>query len=171
MYISKGIYAWLLISSAIVAYDASYVLLRPHSLKGGQYHQYFQPYELYIQYDTLYAGNDNTFVRIQSWLNYIEITLAVVACVLSFQKGKGSKIRGALLAVIISAFTFWKTVIYVWYAEPFLTSKAKVLTTDSFLCFWLPTSFWLICPLWTILSVSGRIAKDAIASAPKPKKN
>ena len=35
MYVSKGIYLWLVLSSLIVIFDAAYVLLRPLSLKGG----------------------------------------------------------------------------------------------------------------------------------------
>ena len=41
MYIAKGIYLWLVISSVIVLFDAAYVLLRPDSLKGGIYEHIF----------------------------------------------------------------------------------------------------------------------------------
>ena len=57
MYIPKGIYLWLIISSIIVIYDASYILLRPRSLSGGDLELIFSPYQLYIQYDTLYGNN------------------------------------------------------------------------------------------------------------------
>ena len=48
MYLTKGLYAWLIISSSIVVWDASYVLLRPESLKGGKYEHFFTPYQTYI---------------------------------------------------------------------------------------------------------------------------
>ena len=71
MYISKGVYLWLIVSSLIVIYDASYVLLRPHSLKGGKYEHIYQPYQLYIKFDTLYGDNQDPFNIIQSWLNLV----------------------------------------------------------------------------------------------------
>jgi len=69
MFLSKFNYIWLVVSATIVIWDASYVLLRPHSLKGGLYEHLYAPYQIYIKYDTLYAGNDDLFVVIQSWLN------------------------------------------------------------------------------------------------------
>ena len=35
--ISKGVTLWLIISSIIVIFDGCYILLRPHTLKGGKY--------------------------------------------------------------------------------------------------------------------------------------
>ena len=170
MYISKGIYLWLVLSSVIVLFDASYVLLRPHSLKGGQYEWLFEPYQIYIQFDTLYGDNNDPFVVIQSWLNLAEIAMAFLAVGLSVMKSEKAKLRGALLAIIVSAFTFWKTVIYVWYAHPFLTEQAKSLNLEAFKYFHLPTSFWLICPIWTILSVGCRISKQTQGRVEEKKK-
>ncbi len=62
---------WLVASSLIVIYDASYVLQRPASMEGGKLFPYFSPYALYIQYDTLYGDLKDSFVVIQSWLNLI----------------------------------------------------------------------------------------------------
>ncbi len=71
MFISKGVRLWLVLSALIVIFDASYVLLRPHSLKGGKYECFYGPYQKYIQYDTLYGDNQDRFVVIQSWLNLV----------------------------------------------------------------------------------------------------
>lgn len=57
MYVSKPLYAWFVLSAVIVIFDASYVLLRPESLRGGKYFNIFSPYELYIKHDTLYGPN------------------------------------------------------------------------------------------------------------------
>jgi hypothetical protein len=128
MYISKWVYFWLIVSATIVIWDATYVLLRPDSLEGGKYAAYFSPYQIYIKFDTLYGNNNDRFVRIQSWLNYVEIALTFTAVGLSLCACKGAKAKGALLAMVVSGFTFWKTVIYVWYAEPFLTEATKTFT-------------------------------------------
>ena len=103
---------------------------------------------------------------IQSWLNLVEICLAFLAVILSLCSSRSLKLKGALLAIVVSAFTFWKTVLYVWYAHPFLTAEAKAFTVDSIKFFHFPTSFWLLCPLLTIWSVSSRIA----SALPKEKK-
>ena len=89
--------------------------------------------------------------------------MAFAAVFVSLCPSKPVKIKGALLAIVVSAFTFWKTIIYVWYAHPFLTEAALTISVDSFKFFHLPTSFWLICPLLTIYSVGGRLAKDILA--------
>lgn len=159
MYLSKFVYFWLILSATIVIWDATYVLLRPLSLAGGKYFQFFAPYQHYIKFDTLYADNNDNFVRIQAWLNYIEIVLTYTAVFLSLRSCKGSNVKGAFLAIVVSAFTFWKTVIYVWYAEPFLTPAAKNFTLESIYLFYLPTSPWLLCSLWTIISVSKNLTK------------
>lgn len=46
---------WLLISSIICTWDASFVLLRPRSMPGGDLHKYFAPYSLYVEIDKLYG--------------------------------------------------------------------------------------------------------------------
>lgn len=71
MYIPKPLYIWLILSSFVVIYDASYVLLRPDTMVGGKYFQYFSAYDLYIKFDTLYGNLTDSFVVIQSWLNLV----------------------------------------------------------------------------------------------------
>lgn len=165
MYLSKFVYFWLILSATIVIWDATYVLLRPHSLAGGKYFQYFSPYQLYIKFDTLYGDNNDTFVRIQAWLNYVEIALTYTAVILSLRACKNAKVKGAFLAIVVSAFTFWKTVIYVWYAEPFLTPAAKNFTAESIYLFYIPTAPWLLCSLGSILSISKRLAGELTSPA------
>ena len=55
--------------------------------------------------------------------------MAFISVFLSAFGGKVTKIVGALLAVVTSAFTFWKTVIYVWYADAYLTPEAHAFTS------------------------------------------
>lgn len=79
----------------------------------------------------------------------------------------GSKAKGALVAVVVSAFTFWKTVIYLWYVHPYLTPEAKVINIDSLMYFIIPSSFWIICPFLTMVGVSGRICRELVGKVKK----
>ncbi len=157
MFIPKALYIWLVLSSFVVLYDATYVLLRPATMDGGSLFPYFTGYALYIKFDTLYANLTDTFVVIQSWLNLAEITLILCSVLLSLSSCKIKKLIAALLIVIGSAFVFWKTVIYLWYSHDFTTEAVKKLTTDALLCFVLPSSFWIIFPVLTMYYVSKNI--------------
>lgn len=69
--IPKWITVWLFVSSFVVLYDASYVLLRPATMRGGPLFHIYSPYDLYIKFDTLYGNLTDSFVVIQSWLNLV----------------------------------------------------------------------------------------------------
>ena len=166
MYLTKGIVAWLLISSLIVIFDASYVLLRPESMRGGSLFQYFSPYELYCKFDTLYCHDSDRFVVIQSWLNLMEITMAFISLAMYAFGKQSTQLLGSILAVIVSAFTFWKTVIYIWYADAYLTHDAHTFTTESIYVFYFPTAFWIVFPLYVLWVVPRRIVKHTL---PVPK--
>ena len=139
------------------------------SMRGGSLFDYFSAYELYIKYDTLYGNMTDNFVVIQSWLNLIEITMALLSVVLSAFGGGSTKLSGAMLAVVASAFTFWKTVIYIWYADAHLTPEAHAFTSESIWVFYFPSSFWIIFPLYTIWMVPRNIVKAVGEGAQKPK--
>ena len=124
MYISKAIIFWLVVSSIIVYFDAFYVLMRPETLAGGKYYHIFKPYELYVQFDTLYGMNNDSFVIIQSWLNIFESTLTLIGVVLAISSCQIKQILGGVLCLISSTMIFWKTIIFVWYDRDWLTSDA-----------------------------------------------
>jgi hypothetical protein len=129
MFVHKALYVWLVLSSLIVIYDASYVLLRPDSMLGGKLFGFFSAYDLYIKFDTLYGNLTDSFVVIQSWLNLIEVTLILAAVGLSLSRCSTKKLVGALVIIVGSAFVFWKTVIYMCYSHDFTTQAVKDLTT------------------------------------------
>lgn len=155
----KWILAWLLISAVICCFDALFVLNRPESLNGGSLFWIFWPYENYYRFDTLYAMNTDTFVVIQSWLNIIESSLAVVAVILSISKCNIKKVTGAVLIIVIESFIFWKTVIFVWYDHDFLTDQAKSFVPMSILCYYLPSSVWLILPVVSLVMMGKSLVK------------
>lgn len=156
MFVPKWLYIWLVASSLIVIFDASYVLLRPDSMQGGSLFAYFSPYDLYIKYDTLYGNLTDSFVVIQSWLNLVEVTLILAAVGLSLSSCPIKKLVAALVILVSSAFVFWKTVIYILYSHDHTTEAVKTLSLDAVLVFVIPSSLWIIFPLLAI----GTIVKN-----------
>lgn len=63
--------AWLALSGLIVIYDASYCLLRPRSMPGGDLFHVFKPYKLYGEADQLYGTlgwkHNDGFCSAQVW--------------------------------------------------------------------------------------------------------
>ena len=106
---------WFIISALIVFFDASFVLQRPESLKGGNLYKYYFLYDNYIIYDTLYASLTDSFVIIQSWLNIVEGILLIFSVLLSFSNKVSIRLWSAILAILTTACVFWKTVIFVLY--------------------------------------------------------
>lgn len=121
---------WLFISLPLVIWDTSYVLLRPHSMIGGDLHSpVFIPYALYSTVDYVYGfpaynGRDG-FTGAQSSLNIVEtlgylVYLAIVWKVGTSQglNGLQRRIEGrwgasaALLGFAISVMTLSKTTLY-----------------------------------------------------------
>lgn len=157
--IPQWITLWLVVSSFVVLYDASYVLLRPASMRGGPLFSFYSPYDLYIKFDTLYGNLTDSFVVIQSWLNLAEISIILFAVYLS--KSSDKRIKAAIIMIVASAFVFWKTVIYVFYSHDFTTEEVRQLTIQALLVFIIPTLFWLVCPVLTIVTLSKRLARLA----------
>lgn len=157
--IPKWITLWLVVSSIIVLFDASYVLLRPATMRGGPLFSFYSPYDLYIKFDTLYGNLSDSFVVIQSWLNLIEISMILFGVYLSRSSDK--RIKAAIVMIVASAFVFWKTVIYVLYSHDHTTADVKQLTTQAILVFVIPTLFWLICPILTIIALSKKLVRLA----------
>ena len=157
MFVPKWLNIWLVLSSLIVIFDASYVLLRPASMRGGHLFPYFSPYELYIQFDTLYGNLTDSFVVIQSWLNLVEVSLILLAVALSLSSCIIKKLVSALIVLTASAFVFWKTVIYILYSHDFTTDAVKNFTLEAVFVFVIPSSLWIIFPFFAVLTVTKNV--------------
>lgn len=73
---------WLAVSLVLVAWDTSYVLLRPHTMEGGFLHEpLWAPYKLYGTIDHVYGWKawdaGNGFTAAQSAMNLVESLLYV----------------------------------------------------------------------------------------------
>lgn len=154
MYISKGLLVWLVVSSLIVYLDAFYILNRPETLKGGKYYWFFQPYQLYVQFDTLYGANDNPFVFIIAWLNAIESTICFIGLILYSFKSRSIKLTGVIICLVVSIMVLWKTIIYMWYDLDWLSPQAGNFSLESIGLYYIPNGFWLVFPFLVIMKVS-----------------
>ena len=76
---------------------------------------------------------------------------------IAFSSNKILKSVGALFCIIINVMTLYKTIIYLWYADYYLSEEAHNFTQKSILCFYLPSSVWLICPFLSIYGISSKI--------------
>lgn len=170
LFIPRWLMVWLVASSLIVIYDASYVLQRPASMEGGALFHIYSPYALYIQFDTLYGNLKDSFVVIQSWLNLVEVTLVLSAVLLSLSSCTVKQLISGLIVVVGNAFIFWKTVIYLWYDHHFLAPAANVPTIQAVFVFWIPSSLWIIFPSLAIITVSKNIVKHVKELSGKLKK-
>jgi hypothetical protein len=112
---------WFVLSAFIVFFDASFVIQRPATLKGGNLYKYYFAYDNYVIYDTLYTDLKDSFVVIQSWLNIVEGVFLIVAVILSLSKCLKASLWGAAIGAITSTCVFWKTVIFVWYDHDWST--------------------------------------------------
>ena len=151
MFVPLSVRIWLLISSIIVTWDYTFVLLRPETLPGGSLHSYYWPYAKYIQLDTLYSNPKDRFLYFQSWFNCFESILAFSSLLILMRKGRQGQIIGAFMAFAVSSFTFWKTFLYFAYDEAFIDYKMPV--EELIGIFFVPNSFCILMPgysMWRI---------------------
>lgn len=155
MFVPAFVKYWLFISSIIVTWDYTFVLFRPRSMPGGDLHHIWSPYKLYIQIDTLYGKSNDLFIIVQSWFNMFETFLSLFCFIVLCFKNPKLNIFGALLAMVCSSFTFWKTCIYFAYDNEFVNHQTNYF--NLIFLFYIPNSFWIIMPFLSFFLVGRRI--------------
>jgi hypothetical protein len=158
---SNLIILWILISVPLVVWDTSYILLRPHSMKGGKWEgTLWAPYEWYATVDWVYSqmawDAKYGFSGAQSTMNIIEIACYLYYTYVLYYDSipskkpragtkldvlgliNGSRILGgerapkALVIVFSGAvMTFSKTLLYCKFSLPCAT-----LTPSPYRVFW-----------------------------------
>lgn len=76
-----------------------------------------------------------------------------------FSSCKIKNVIGSLLRFVVSGFVFWKTVIFVWYDSDWLTQDAKNFTPESILCYYFPSSLWILLPLVSMIVIGKKFVK------------
>ena len=166
MFIPWPVYIWLILSSACVMYDFLYIYLRPLSFRYNPYEYTFEPYQVYHYFDTLKLNMTDRFLIIQNWLNLIEVGLTWVIMLLSLLPFKRLKITTAIGLIVLSAFTFWKTVIYLWYDRAFITVSIERFYSLGVIFYYLTIGQWVIFPIVTITAITNRITTQLLANSP-----
>eukprot|EP00695_Tsukubamonas_globosa_P001404 TRINITY_DN2423_c0_g1_i1.p1 TRINITY_DN2423_c0_g1~~TRINITY_DN2423_c0_g1_i1.p1 ORF type:complete len:110 (+),score=16.38 TRINITY_DN2423_c0_g1_i1:66-395(+) len=98
---------WFLITVPIIAWDASFVMLRPHSMKGGSLEIFWKPYQTYVEADKRYQDLNDGFVIAQSYMNMVETIIAFASVIASNKRNPICH----LLAFSAALMTLAKTVL------------------------------------------------------------
>ena len=159
MLLSRLSVLWLLVSIPIVLIDATFVMSRPESL--GATTLPFSGWVLYTQYDKRYADAVDGFVRMQSWLNYVEVALQGVAVMLDSVK----------LALLVSVMTLYKTVMYFLMEEADHGKFTKHNTTVDWLkMVFIPSLFWIVFPAYVAWDCLRKLQVVGALPTGKPKR-
>eukprot|EP01123_Difflugia_compressa_P007801 TRINITY_DN2173_c0_g1_i1.p1 TRINITY_DN2173_c0_g1~~TRINITY_DN2173_c0_g1_i1.p1 ORF type:complete len:170 (-),score=16.99 TRINITY_DN2173_c0_g1_i1:156-665(-) len=141
---------WLFISSLVVFWDVSFVLLRPRSMKGGDLFWLYTPYELYIEVDRAYGDLKNTFVISQSYLNILENILNFIAIFTHFLHSPSSP----LFALTGLSMTLGKTILYTLMDVVCGFCHTKENSINNLILFYIiPNGMWLLMPFLSIVSI------------------
>lgn len=155
--VPRWIVGWLTATAIIQAYDALFVILGPLSHSGGRLARWWPGHLLYARFDHRYAGYD-AFGTAQSCANLVEVVLAVIAIRMR------RRLSGVILALVLSAATFWKTVLYFGVE----ISGGLAMTRDALnrgdlagflLIAVFPNLFWLAIPLAVVIVLARQIAR------------
>lgn len=141
---------WFAVTAAIVTWDVGFVLLRPASLPGGSMHWLWVPYDLYLTVDRRYAEIGDDFVVAQSWMNLVEVGLALL--VLRFR----ARPVGLLLAFAVALMTTAKTTLFgLTELASGCASIGHAPLWKQILLFWMLNGIWVVVPA-SIVVVTGR---------------
>ena len=142
----KWMTLWLLLSTPVVLWDASFVLLRPHSFPDGSLGMFWSfGYTIYLQVDLGYADLQNRFVEVLAVISIAESL--VVAFALWANYRQKTRLAHTLVAAV-TALTGLKTILF-FAVEP-MYGWPSVGHNDwaSLICFWLiPNGLWVVFPL------------------------
>ena len=152
---------WFLMSFVTVCIDAAFVLGRPGTLTTDQLP--FTMWQLYAQHDRRYGDMKDAFVIAQSYVNFIEVGLQLLAVILHFT---GARSAALCIAIAVSMATCLKTVLYGLMEE---FDGHKFTKHNSTVDLWtmviIPSSFWVMIPIYVIINCMGKLQAKPAAAA------
>ena len=153
---------WAIVGSLVCLWDATYVLLRPRTMAKGDLFDFYLPYAKYITVDPLYGNLQNAFVLAQSWVNLLEITMALTSVVLYHLLGRRN--LACLLLLIASVMTWSKTVLYFihdYFHRPLHPQDPSIdiAMVEHIFLFVIPSLIWIVFPLACIWTVARQIVQ------------
>ncbi|KAF8811171.1 hypothetical protein BYT27DRAFT_7184544 [Phlegmacium glaucopus] len=153
---------WFLITAPVIAWDVSYCMMRPRSMKGGDLHWIWQPYAIYQEVDHIYGTtsflSQNGFTNAQSLLNIIE-TLANLAYLYLAHIAQWSPAPiigfGAALTTLSKTVLYWAQEYYCGFCE------IGHNTLWDLVFFWIiPNGLWIVVPTFVVLQLGKDIAES-----------
>eukprot|EP00798_Chlamydomonas_sp_ICE-L_P020932 gene20932-27782_t len=164
---------WLVVSAALMYWDAGFVLNRPRTIPGGDLFWLYEPYELYVKVDKLYSietlNSGDGFAAAQSYLNLAEASMQILTVIL-WARASTSR-SGDVLGLITQTMTFWKSCLY--WVNDFMRPEEMRYTDPSkdlqqyILIFFIPNVFWIVCPFVIMIILGTRLATSAVSSKRK----
>ncbi|ETW79693.1 hypothetical protein HETIRDRAFT_124417 [Heterobasidion irregulare TC 32-1] len=160
---------WFLASAPVIFWDAGYCFFRPRSMKGGDLHWIWKPYEIYqeIDYVRVYGvkalAENNGFTNAQSALNIVETLLNLLYAYLAHISH--SPIAPAVGFASVT-MTLSKTVLY-WLNEYFCgwCSIGHNAPRDLLVYWIIPNGIWLVVPSCVLYTLGRDIARALRAHA------
>jgi hypothetical protein len=155
-YLPRWIVIWLIVGNLVAAWDAFYVILRPHSAVEGSLEKYFPLHKLYVLHDARYADPNDAFVVAQAVIGLSEAILSFLAVVLQYLNVKQRPLA-SLLALVACTMTWAKTIMYVTieYFDKFKYTGHNA-PHHFILYFALPMGLWIVVPLICSCSIIAR---------------
>ena len=151
---------WLIISALLMLMDCLFLLLRPHTFKGGRYHSYFTAYDTYTRYDPTYLNTTDAFINSQNLINLLELTLSLLSLPI-YQLL--SRPLAAYLIVLLSASECSKTLLFFVYScyDTDTAVQYRLLDVSSWdigyvSAYLLPSLCWIVFPVWLMVDIGGQ---------------
>ncbi|PUU77907.1 hypothetical protein B9Z19DRAFT_1085312 [Tuber borchii] len=151
----KAITIWLLLSSLVVIYDATYILLRPYTFSPNILSRFWQGHNFYATVDHVYGASalaeKDGFPPRRSALNFIYLAKYFST---SGEAGRGGMLVVGFMGVVM---TLAKTVLYMLVE---VCSGGGINDLKTFVLFYiLPNSFWIVFPGWCTYWFAKEIVK------------
>ena len=168
---------WLLLSSLVLAVDAAYLLLRPHSLPHGSLHRYFALYDTYLHhYNPAYHNTADLFTRTLAIVDTALLLLNAYTLALAAAL-PASSAWAALWAVVVSAGTAAVTAFCLLHeavagggvgpggvGHRYRLSDMSTWDAGYAVGYVGTTALWIIVPLAVIVHVGGQLVRTAAAA-------
>ena len=149
--------------------DCLYLLLRPHSFKGGRYHSYFTAYDTYTRYDPSYLDTTDAFNTAQAILTTVEAALSLLVLPVHYLL---SQPLAAYVVALLSASECSKTILFFLYAawdESNASAQYRLTDVSTWdggyvAAYLLPSLCWIVFPVWLMVDLSGQFIAAADSS-------
>lgn len=136
---------WFYATAAICTWDATFIMLRPHTLPGGYISSPWYVYKYYVTLDQRYNDTEDAYVFAQSLMNYLEVVINIVTIIMHYRKSHLTIIT----AFTVSVMTMWKTVLYFLMMSDFCTNSVYRQGNNAweeFVLVFIPNFFWIVMP-------------------------